>query len=214
MSRTFYNGSGSPFAWRVWLALEHKQLSYELRTLSFDRNEHKTPEFLAINPRGKVPALVDGEFTLWESGAILEYLEDRYPERPILPKDPAGRAIARRIAAEADNYLYPLQRPLMMATLYTPAAERDAAKITAAEDAVLAELGRFAGYLKGDEWFAGPLSLADFTVFPYLRMAQRIEERVPELTISRRFPPAITAYLQRFAALPYAEKTLPPHWKG
>ena len=213
MSLTFYSGSGSPFAWRVWLALEHKQLPYELKTLSFDRKEHQTPEFLAVNPRGKVPALVDGDVTVWESLAILEYLEERYPERPILPKDPAGRATARRIAAEADNYLYPTQRALMIATLYTPAADRDQAAITKAEQDVLAELERFAGYLRGD-WFAGQLSLADFTVYPYLRMIQRIEERVPEFNLSRRLPPAITAYLERFAALPYTEKTLPPHWKG
>ena len=60
MSLDFYNGSGSPFAWRVWLALEHKQVPYQIKTLSFDRREHRTPEFLAINPRGKVPAIVDG----------------------------------------------------------------------------------------------------------------------------------------------------------
>jgi len=104
MSLDFYNGSGSPFAWRVWLALEHKQVPYQIKTLSFDRREHRTPEFLAINPRGKVPAIVDGDVTLWESGAILEYLEDRYPERPLLPGDAAGRALARRIAAEAVRF--------------------------------------------------------------------------------------------------------------
>ena len=213
MSLTFYNGSGSPFAWRVWLALEHKQIPYELKTLSFDRRENRTPEFLAINPRGKVPALVDGELSLWESGSILEYLEDRYPERPLLPKDPAGRALARRIAAEADNYLYPAQRALMQGTLFKPAAERDPAAIAAAEETVLAELGRFAGYLHGD-WFAGALSIADFTTYPYLRLIQRVEERLPEITISRRFPPEISAYMQRFAALPYHDKTMPPHWKA
>lgn len=213
MALTFYSGSGSPYAWRVWLALEHKQLPYELHTLSFDRKDNKTPEFLAVNPRGKVPALVDGDFSLFESGPMLEYLEDRYPERPILPKDPAGRALARRIAAEADSYIYPAQRSFMMATLYKPAGERDPAAIAAAEEAVLAELTRFAGYLRGD-WFAGPLSLADFTVYPFLRLIRRVEERLPEITISRRFPPEITAYLQRFDALPIAEKTTPPHWKA
>ena len=213
MSLDFYNGSGSPFAWRVWLALEHKQVPYQIKTLSFDRREHRTPEFLAINPRGKVPAIVDGDVTLWESGAILEYLEDRYPERPLLPGDAAGRALARRIAAEADNYLYPVQRALMVATLFKPAAERDAATIAAAEEAVIAELGRFAGYLRGD-WFAGSLSNADLTVYPFLRLIQRIEERLPEITISRRSPPEISAYMGRFAALPYHERTMPPHWKG
>jgi len=213
MSLTFYYGSGSPFAWKVWLALEHKQLPHEFKLLSFDRKEHRTPEFLAINPRGKVPALVDGELSMWESGTILEYLEDRYPERPLLPKDPAGRWLARRIVAEADNYLYPAQRALMVGTLFKPAAERDAAAIAVAQEAVLVELERFAGYLRGD-WFAGALSIADFTVYPYLRLLTRVEERLPEFGFSGRFPAPISAYMQRFAALPYHEKTMPPHWKG
>lgn len=213
MSLTFYCGSGSPFAWKVWLALEHKQLPYEFKLLSFDRKEHKTPEFLAINPRGKVPALVDGDLSLWESGSIVEYLEERYPERPLLPRDPAGRWLARRIAAEADSYLYPVTRALMQGTLFKPAAERDAEAIAAAQEAALAEIERFAGYLHG-EWFAGSLSIADLAVYPFLRGILRVEERVPELAISGRFPAKISAYLLRFGALPYVEKTTPPHWRG
>jgi len=213
MSLTFYYGSGSPFAWRVWLALEHKQIPHEFKLLSFDRNEHRSPEFLAINPRGKVPAIVDGALSLWESGVILEYLEDAYPERPLLPRDPAGRALARRIVAEADNYLYPTQRTLIMGTLFKPPAERDPAAIAAAQETVLAEIQRLAGYLRGD-WFAGPLSIADFTVYPYLRLVQRIEERIPEFALTRRFPPEIAAFMRRVAELPYHDKTMPPHWQG
>jgi hypothetical protein len=52
---TFYYGSGSPYAWRVWLALEIKGFAYEMKTLSFDAGEHKQPGFLALNPRGRVP---------------------------------------------------------------------------------------------------------------------------------------------------------------
>ena len=69
-SRTFYYGSGSPYAWKVWLALEHKQLEYDLKLLSFDRGETRAPEFRALNPRGKVPTLVDDGLVLWESSAI------------------------------------------------------------------------------------------------------------------------------------------------
>lgn len=214
MSRTFYYGSGSPFAWKIWLALEHKQLAYDLRVISFDRGDHKAPEFLQLNPRGKVPVLVDGDHALWESNAILEYLEERYPEHPLLPPGAEARAHVRRIASEADSYFYVAQRELMRATLYTPEAERDPARIAAASDAVIAELERFAGYLRGD-WLAGHgLSFADFTFYPYLRLVQRVEDRLPDTAILRRFPPAIVAYMRRFATLPYLEKTLPPHWRG
>jgi glutathione S-transferase len=57
MALAFYCGSGSPFAWKVWLTLEHKQVAYELKVLSFDRGDTKSPEFLAVNPRGQVPAI-------------------------------------------------------------------------------------------------------------------------------------------------------------
>lgn len=214
MSITLYYGSGSPYAWKIWLALEHKQLPYEFKLLSFDRNEHRSPEFLAINPRGKVPALTDGDLKLWESGAILEYLEDAYPERPLLPRDARARARVRRITAEADTYLYPLVRPLFQGVLYKPAAERDPAAIASAQDALVSELERFAGDLRGD-WFGDDhLSLADLTIYPQLRLAQRIEERVPEHPMVHRFPPAITAFMRRMAALPYHDRTLPPHWKA
>jgi glutathione S-transferase len=89
MALRFYCGSGSPPAWKVWLALEHKQIPYELVLLSFQDGDLKKADFLAKNPRGKVPLLEDGAFLLWESAAILEYLEERFPERPLLPALPA-----------------------------------------------------------------------------------------------------------------------------
>ena len=87
MPLTFYYASGSPYAWRVWLALEHKQVAYELKTMSFSAGELRTPEFLAINPRHRVPALVDGNFSLYESAAILEYLDEKYPNPPVASSD-------------------------------------------------------------------------------------------------------------------------------
>jgi glutathione S-transferase len=69
MSIKFYYGSGSPFSWNVWLVLEHKRLPYEFNLLSFQNGELKKPDYLSINPRGKVPALVDDDFALWEAGS-------------------------------------------------------------------------------------------------------------------------------------------------
>ncbi|MGD0960101.1 MAG: glutathione S-transferase family protein [Methylomonas sp.] len=85
MSIQFYYGSGSPFAWTVWLALEHKQLPYEFKLMSFQSGDLKQAAYLAINPRGKVPVLIDDNFNLWETSAIVEYLEDRYPDTPVFP---------------------------------------------------------------------------------------------------------------------------------
>jgi glutathione S-transferase len=213
MALTFYYGSGSPVAWKIWLALEHKQIPYQLKVLSFERRELKTPEYLAINPRGKVPAIVDGDFALYESSAIAEYLEERHPERPLLPRDPQRRAIARRVAAESDHYLYAAVRRLVGQTLTRPPGGGDATEIAAAQTALVEELGHFARGLSGDH-FAGELSIADFAVYPLLRMIRRIDERQPQHGLGERFPHALGSFMRHLETLPYVEKTAPPHWKG
>ena len=81
MAIVFYYGSGSPYAWNVQLALEHKALPYERRVLSFSAGDTRKPEFVAINPRHRVPTIVDDGFALYESNAIVEYLDEQYPGR-------------------------------------------------------------------------------------------------------------------------------------
>ena len=113
MSVRFYYGSGSPYAWRVWLALEHKGIPYHRKTLSFDAGDLKTAEFGALNPRRRVPVLVDDDFMLAESAAIVEYIEERWPSGPALfARDPRQRAIQRRMVREADDYLADLGQRL------------------------------------------------------------------------------------------------------
>jgi len=72
--------SGAPYAWRVWLALELKRIPYELKTISHDGGDFKSPAFFALNPRQRVPVIVEDGFALYESAAIVEYLEDKQPE--------------------------------------------------------------------------------------------------------------------------------------
>jgi glutathione S-transferase len=214
MALTFYCGSGSPYAWKVWLTLEHKQIPYEFRLLSFDRGDLRTPEFRAVNPRGQVPAIVDNGFALWESMAIVEYLEERYPQQPLLPRDAAGRATVRRLMLEADNHLYAAQSDLTNATLYRAAdAPEDPARIAAGRDKLLAELQHWDALLTGD-YLSGPLSLADFTAYPYLRIVRRVDDRQPKNGLGERMPARIQTWMQRIESLPYYAKTIPPHWKG
>jgi glutathione S-transferase len=71
MSLTLYSLSGSPYAWRVWLALEHKRIAYELKNVSYDAGDFKNPSFRALNPRARVPVIVDNGFALYESAAII-----------------------------------------------------------------------------------------------------------------------------------------------
>jgi glutathione S-transferase len=214
MAITFYYGSGSPYAWRVWLALEHKQVPYDFKLLSFDKGDTKSPDFLAVNPRGKVPAIVHDGFRLWESIAILEYLEERFPERPLLPKgDPAARATARRLMAETDAYLGKALSELMQQTLFKK-GEVDKAALAEAQDGIVAELERFAAGLSGDWLLGREISLADLTLYPTVRLVRRVDDRQPGNGIGNRMPAALVAWMTRFEKLPYAAKTLPPHWKG
>jgi glutathione S-transferase len=213
MALTFYFGSGSPFAWKVWLTLEHKGIAYTPKRLSFDKDETRTPEFLKINPRGKVPAIVDDGFALSESNAICEYLEDKYPQNPLLPKDAKGRALARRLIGEADDSLYEAGSSLMSKVLYTAPAERDAKAIGEAKAKLHAELAFWRDNLKGD-FFAGAISLADFAIYPYMRIGLRVEERAPGQGFKREeLPTNVGAWMKRIEVLPYFERTIPPHWK-
>ncbi|VDM52861.1 unnamed protein product [Angiostrongylus costaricensis] len=98
----------SSCAWRVRIALNLKNVEYEYRSvnlLSADDNE-----FVKVNPTRKVPALVVDDKHLTESLAIMEYLEEAYPDRfPLLPKDPIQRAQSRAIALQVTAGIQPIQ---------------------------------------------------------------------------------------------------------
>ena len=90
---TYYR---SVSAHRVRIALNHKAIPYQSVYIDSDSDEHISETYLSRNPQGLVPALVvDDTLTITQSSAILEYLEERYPERPLLPQDTADRARVR-----------------------------------------------------------------------------------------------------------------------
>src|SRR5215468_11292308 len=134
MSITLYYGSGSPFAWRVQLALEHKALDYERKVLSFAAGDTRKPEFVALNPRHEVPTIVDGDFVLYESDAIDEYLEDAYPGRgsPLFPSDLRTRATVRRLMREVDNHTRTAIDGVTTYAFQTKPEERDPQKLAEA----------------------------------------------------------------------------------
>ena len=115
---------------------------------------------------------------------------------------------------EADNHLYAAQSDLTNATLYrAAAAAEDSALIAGGQEKLLEELRHWDALLTG-EYLAGPLSLADFTAYPYLRIVRRIDDRQPKNGLGDRMPARLQAWMQRIEALPYYAKTIPPHWKG
>jgi glutathione S-transferase len=90
-----YDFKSSPNCQRVKVVLEEKKLPYEIVNIDLRAGAQKTPEYLKINPYGKVPAIVDGDTVLYESCIINEYLDEKYPAVRLMPSDPAARAKAR-----------------------------------------------------------------------------------------------------------------------
>ena len=212
MALTFYYASGSPYAWRVWLALEHKGVPYALRTLSFDAGDLGKPEFTALNPRQRVPVLVDDGFALYESAAIVEYLDDKWPGEPrLFSADMRQRALERRMVREADAYFAPAMERLAEAVLFTPPERRSDERIAARVADVKAELARWESAIAGD-YLAGALSAADFTLYPEAALAMRVAARVGRKPTDL-VGPKLGAWMRRMESLPVTQKTWPPHWR-
>lgn len=114
--------------YRVRVALNLKGLHVRETDLNLDAGDQLAPAFLAVNPEGAVPALVEaGQPAITQSLAILEYLEERYPQVPLLPKDLRGRARVRSLAALVVSDTHPLIVPRVRSYLTTKAGMDDAA---------------------------------------------------------------------------------------
>ncbi len=216
MSIKFYYGSGSPYAWRVWLALEHKKLSYEMNQLSFSNDDLMKPEFLALNPRHKVPVIINNGFVLYESAAIVEYLEDLSPHagQPLFAEDVEARAIARRLIREADQYMANALEMMAVEIFFKAQDQWQLETIEAGRSGFVAELDYFERTLPQEEFLVGAVGAADFTVYPLIALARRIDIKKPDLNIGSAIGPKVSAWMKRVEELPYFETTIPPHWKG
>jgi glutathione S-transferase len=213
MALTLYYLSGSPYAWRVWLVLEHKRIAYELKNMSYDAGDFKSPAFRALNPRQRVPVIVDNGFALYESAAIVEYLEDKQPGEPrLFSNEVRERAVQRRMVREADQYFATALEHLVEAVLFTPKESWSDERIAKAYGDLKQELALWETMISGD-YLAGSLSAADFTLFPEIALVQRIGKRKPDLVTSDFTGPKISAWMERMQALPVIQKTWPPHWR-
>jgi glutathione S-transferase len=215
MALDFYHGHGSPFSWRVWLALELKKVPYNLKVLSFQAGDTKKSEFVAINPRHQVPTIVDDGFALWESTVILEYLDERFPNAPTLyPGDVRERARIRRLVREVEQYAYAQGMDKIVEELFWKGDAPPDAKVMAEAKKTLAdELETMTKEMKGD-WLGGAaMSAADITLYTVVGYAKRVTVRKPETELTKLLPAKIQEWAKRIEALPYFEKTFPPHWK-
>ena len=107
----------SSAAYRVRIALNLKALEYEQRSLHLRDGDQRGSDYLKLNPQARVPTLVDGEIILTQSQSITEYLEETYPEPPLLPADPVQRARTRAIAAAVACDIHPINNLMVLTYL-------------------------------------------------------------------------------------------------
>jgi maleylpyruvate isomerase len=107
----------SSASYRVRIALNLKGLGAEHLPHHLRKGEQRDPAYLAINPQGLVPTLQDGSTTITQSLAIIEWLEETYPEPPLLPKDPLRRAKVRAFAMALACDIHPVQNLKVLARL-------------------------------------------------------------------------------------------------
>ncbi|MCU0543050.1 MAG: glutathione S-transferase family protein [Oscillatoriaceae cyanobacterium Prado104] len=157
---------------RVWVALLEKQIEFEAIELNLDGDQFGS-DFLAINPFHRIPVLIDGDLTLLESLAILDYLEAKYPTPALLPTEPKALGIVRMVEMVALNELLPATFPLTRQALGVPGDTAE--KLELSKKQILTVLGFFEELLADDvPYFAGEqFTLAEVvagTLVPSLAM--------------------------------------------
>lgn len=195
----------SPNSFKVMAVANHLGLDYTLRLVDLSKGAHKQPDYAALNPNTLTPTLKEGDFVLWESNAIQQYLASKKPESGLLPEDPAARASVTRwqfwdnahwgAATMAFTYEY-LAKPLMGMGAPDPAA------LAKGEEMFHRVAKVLDGQLKGNKFVTGDtLTLADFTLGARMNAAEMAHFPVaPYPEINRWF-----ATLQK---LPAWQKTL------
>jgi glutathione S-transferase len=186
---------------RALWTLREIGVDFELVTVNLMAGEHRRPEFLAINPAGKLPVLVDGDLVLTESVAIVLYLADKYPEARLLPTGLAARAeVHRWLLFTVTELEQPLWRIARHTTLYpkdkrlpdeVPLASRDFRSMAAVLE----------NHMKGRQFIAGDaLTVADFVAAYTLDWANEVKllDAAPELA----------AYMERMYARPKAPQRI------
>ena len=198
-----YSGPLSLFSRKVEIALGEKGLAFEREMVPFSQERGyspKHPDVLAANPKGQVPVLVDGDFSLFDSTLIFDYLEEAYPAPPLMPADAKGRARCRIVELRADEVLFPAARQLAYRSGPAPddpaqrAVNEELGRRT--EDQLRAQFAALDRELSGRDFFCGALSVADIGMFMSILWTQRLKG--PSLAPY----PALHGWWQRTGARP------------
>lgn len=219
MAIELYWGSGSPYSWRVLLALEFKRLAYTSHLLQFSKQEHKSPQMLALNFRGRVPILKDGDYVVFESLAVLYYLDLKYPQPPIFGRTAQEGGVIMRVICEYQAYAEEHVNKIVNAFFF-PEQRRNLGDLAKSMHVVASEARSIEMRLAKSDWVVGEsFSAADIVIFPGLQVLLRALAKPEAKELSSRFLPlevnypALARWIERVVALPGYDRTFPPHWK-
>jgi glutathione S-transferase len=196
-----YYFPASTFARRVRVALLEKNISCELIELNLPAGQHKESWYAALNPYTKVPTLVVEDFALYESAAILNYLEATHPAPPLVPDDVRGRALVDMHVRLCDAHVGRYAGAVLFPKRFLPEANWDRAAMEAARkeiDRHLLIIERELGdrhYLVGESF-----TLADVAYLPFLHFLAMMEVAAG---------PRVKAWAERVLARPRAQATVP-----
>jgi len=201
MALKLYDAVPSSNSDRVKMVLHEKGLTFSRVTLVLAKKEQKKPEFLKLNPYGKVPVLDDDGKVLFESCIINEYLDEKYPNPPLMPKDPYLRGRGRVLIDYGLNYLHEPYWALRGEVL----KPENARNIQLMEEKrnELRELLQYLEAALGEQpYFLGDPSLTDFALMPrFLRMEAYGALPSPSL-------PKLNAWLKRMKERPSVKAVL------
>ena len=192
--------AATPNGHKVSIALEELGLPYQLHELSFDLQQQKAPEFLKINPNGRIPAIVDRDndnFAVFESGAILYYLAEKTGK--LLPSDAKGRSVALQWLMFQMGGVGPMQGQANVFYRYFP--EKIPAAITRYQNETRRLYEVLNSRLEEVEYLAGEYSIADIATYPWLAVHDWAGVSVDGL-------PALQRWMDAIAERPAVQKGL------
>lgn len=201
-----YSSPGSPNALRARAVVFELGLDPEIINVDIGKGENRTPEYLKLNPNGKVPVLVDGDVVIWESRAINAYLASTHPEHGLYPAEAAQRAFVDQWSYWQAIHLGPAMQRVAFERVQKKAfgrGEPDEAAIAGEVKTTTELLGILDGALAGRQWVTGALSVADFgiaTTFMYRKPARLGVEAFAN----------VSAWIERLEARPSWIKAVTP----
>lgn len=176
-----YGFSRSSAAFRVRIALNLKGIAWEHINISLPDGDQFDDSYKTLNPQGRVPTLIDGDNVLYQSMAILEYLEETHPEPAFLPSDPVGRARVRGLADIIACDIHPLNNLAVLKFLSREmGADKDAVNVTWYQHWIYEGFNALEAHLAADSetgTFAhgDAPGLVDICIVPQVFNAQRYE---------------------------------------